>query len=96
MQISLGFIVSFVMYILEVSDVLFYRIALAAMHFNENSTRTQATTSDGTARYAVEYPKGKFGEPSVRPLKTDPTFGKYPITQEAEQKLYNLFHSAGV
>jgi hypothetical protein len=35
----------------------YYRIILAALHFNENAMRQQASTKDGRKRYAVFCPK---------------------------------------
>ena len=37
--------------------ILCFRMFLAALHYNENSERTQATTKDGDKRYAVSYSK---------------------------------------
>ena len=38
---------------------LFNRLALAALHFNENSSREQATTSSGEERFNILFPKCK-------------------------------------
>ncbi|KAJ8356495.1 hypothetical protein SKAU_G00192890 [Synaphobranchus kaupii] len=51
------------------------RLQLAVMHYNENSKRLQATTKEGQLRYSVVFPKYKRGDFTVRPLKSDPTFG---------------------
>ena len=50
------------------------------MHYNENSSRKQAKTSDGKLRWSVSYPKAFKGEkPVAKPLKEKPTYGKYSI-----------------
>jgi hypothetical protein len=54
-----------------------YRLLLAAMHYNENSHRVQATNKDNELRYNIRFPKYKKGEYSVVPVKQDPTFGKF-------------------
>ena len=46
------------------------------MHYNENSARKQATTSEGKLRWAVSYPKALKGERAVaKPLKEKPSYG---------------------
>jgi hypothetical protein len=45
------------------------------MHFNENHKRPQATLSDGSGQWRVEYPKGKAGEHTVRVRRTAMSFG---------------------
>ena len=55
---------------------LHFRTAIAAMHFNENVNREQATTSEGDLRYAVGFTKAKKGTPSVKGVKPAATFGK--------------------
>ena len=52
-----------------------YRLQLAALHYNENSTRPQATTMEGEARYKMYFPKFKHGEHVVRKVKEDASFG---------------------
>uniref|UniRef100_A0A3B3HS12 Uncharacterized protein n=1 Tax=Oryzias latipes TaxID=8090 RepID=A0A3B3HS12_ORYLA len=49
---------------------------LAAMHFNENSGRTQQSTRSGELQYAVSLPKWKKGGHTVRKVLEEPTFGK--------------------
>jgi hypothetical protein len=48
---------------------MFFRIALAALHYNENSLRV-------TTAHAVKYPKYKHGMPAVRAIKEKPTHSK--------------------
>lgn len=50
------------------------RSFLAAVHFNENSRRTQATTFDGKLRYKVSYPRTQDGTAVLQPLKTEATY----------------------
>jgi hypothetical protein len=45
-----------------------FRLFLAALHFSENSTRTQAVTMDGTRQYRISYPKGRKGEGVVKEM----------------------------
>ena len=53
------------------------RTQLAALHFNENSTRGQAQTQDGNLRYKISFPKHKRGDYIVRVIKENPTYGKH-------------------
>ena len=57
--------------------VLFYRIILAAIHFNYNVNRGTKKRTDGTERIKVDYPKFKNGEATVRGVRIAPNFGKY-------------------
>lgn len=54
-----------------------FRLFLAAMHFNENSSRQQSMTKDGNKQYAVSYPKGRGGEGVAKEVKVDQTFSKF-------------------
>lgn len=45
------------------------RLWLAALHYNFNSDRKQATTSKGVQRYSVSFPKHKKGGYTVRKSK---------------------------
>ena len=53
-----------------------FRLALAAIHHNENSARKQIVDADGKPRYTIKFPKVKKGQPSVRPIKPKATYGK--------------------
>ena len=46
------------------------RLQLAALHYNFNKDREQATTKCGTQRYSIQYPKFKKGGYTVRKPKT--------------------------
>lgn len=48
------------------------RLYLAAMHYNENDDREQATTSSGQAVYKVIFLKSKKVECTAKPVKTEP------------------------
>ncbi|XP_034077579.1 uncharacterized protein LOC117549630 [Gymnodraco acuticeps] len=50
------------------------RLYLAALHYNENAERAQATTSTGKPLYKLQFPKARKGECRAKPVKTDPTF----------------------
>nr|XP_055069990.1 uncharacterized protein LOC129450961 [Misgurnus anguillicaudatus] len=50
------------------------RLYMAAMHFNENAGRPQATTSTGERLFKVNFPKAKKGECTAKPVKVDPTY----------------------
>lgn len=52
------------------------RLYLAAMHFNENAHRLQATTSYGELMYRMSCPKYKKGEGTCKPIKTPATLSK--------------------
>ncbi|XP_061193060.1 uncharacterized protein LOC133201277 [Saccostrea echinata] len=51
------------------------RLILAALHFNENGMREQATTKEGKKRFDVVFPKYKKGEYTVREVKVECTYG---------------------
>ena len=52
---------------------------LAALHFNENSNKQQATTKDGQKRYSVSFPKYKQGHHTVREIARSSTYSKYNL-----------------
>ena len=53
-----------------------YRLALAALHFNENASRKQAVTVEGQECHDILYPKYKKGGHIVRRVTVDPTYRK--------------------
>ena len=53
-----------------------FRLHLAALHFNENSDRRQATKQDGEARYAISKPKYKPGAATAKAIKEGRTYSK--------------------
>ncbi|XP_059386284.1 uncharacterized protein LOC132121128 [Carassius carassius] len=50
------------------------RLYLAALHYNENAGRPQATTAAARPVFKVTFPKAKKGEYRVREVKTQATF----------------------
>lgn len=50
---------------------------IAALHFNENSSRPSATTKEGDLQYKISFSKFKHGDYSVRKKSVDPTYGKH-------------------
>lgn len=56
--------------------ILFCRGLLAALHYNENAGRMQATKTTGESRYDIRFPKYKQGGFVVRKILTEATFGK--------------------
>ncbi|XP_076110383.1 uncharacterized protein LOC143079094 isoform X1 [Mytilus galloprovincialis] len=60
------------------------RLSIAALHYNENSGRQQATTKTGEQRFSMCYPKAKKGtEAVVKPKKTAPTFVYVTLIKQA-------------
>ena len=56
--------------------LLVFRLLLAVLHFNENADRALKRNLQGRIQWNLTYPRGTGGEPTVRALKSDPTFGK--------------------
>ena len=56
---------------------LFYRPALACLHYNENLQRKVMKSKEGNAYTKVVYPKYKLGEEVVREVKVQPTYDKW-------------------
>lgn len=56
-------------------STFYYRLLLAALHFNSNGSREVAQTSDGEVYYAVRYPRFRKGGWVVRPVKEKPSYG---------------------
>ena len=55
---------------------MIFRLALAALHFNENSSREQAVTASGEERFDILFPKYKKGGHIVRKVTVNPTYSK--------------------
>ncbi|KAK3107901.1 hypothetical protein FSP39_024743 [Pinctada imbricata] len=73
------------------------RLFLAALHFNENSCRQQAVTSDGRPKYAVSYPKAKHGDGIAKQVKVQQTFvhfGPYDRIDEFKEHSWKLFQGS--
>lgn len=69
---------------------LFCRIYLAAMHYNENAGRAQATTALGAARYSLSYPRSKqdAGGYTICKKLVNSTFCKSDNSYHSSQKSY--------
>lgn len=52
---------------------------VAALHFNENTSRVQAATKEGNMQYKISFPKFKHWEYSVRKKMVDSTYGNYNL-----------------
>lgn len=59
------------------SSSILSRLYFATMHFNENADHEQAMTFEGTAVCRIMYPKSKKGQPTTKPVKSEPTFGMF-------------------
>lgn len=57
------------------------RLLLAALHYNNNRDKEQATTKDGTARFSISFPKYKKGGYIVRKIKAKSSHGKFKFKQ---------------
>ncbi|XP_048733591.2 uncharacterized protein LOC125649824 [Ostrea edulis] len=53
---------------------MYCRLMMAAIHYNENASRSQATTRDGDLQYKISFPKFKQGDYSVRKVTVEPTY----------------------
>lgn len=58
----------------------FNRLLLAALHFNENSTRQQAKNQNGDLIYSVSFPKGRHGEGVAKEVKVKQTFSRSKLS----------------
>ena len=52
------------------------RLYLAALHYNSNSSKSQAVTKEGEHRYSILYPKYKKGGYIVRKIMRESNYGK--------------------
>ncbi|CAM4572695.1 unnamed protein product [Leuciscus chuanchicus] len=55
---------------------MYSRLLLAALHYNCNGSREVAQTSGGVAKYAMQYPRFRKGEHTVRPIKQKASYGQ--------------------
>ena len=67
-----------------------YRLYLAAMHYNENAGRAQATTALGAAQYSLSYPRSKqdAGGYTICKKLVNSTFCKSDNSYHSSQKSY--------
>ena len=54
----------------------FTRVAIAALHFNENVRRATATKRKSEPCKKISYPKHKLGEEIIRDIRIPPSYGK--------------------
>ncbi|KAI4820487.1 hypothetical protein KUCAC02_028464 [Chaenocephalus aceratus] len=65
------------------------KLLMAALHFNHNSSREVARTSDGEVRYAVRYPRFCKGGWVVRPIKEKPSYAYAAALMESLSEGYS-------
>ena len=75
-----------------VPTIVLFRLALAALHFNENASREQAVTSQGEERYDILFPKYKRGGHIVRKVTVNPTYSKSLLFNEVFLFLIYFMH----
>ncbi|CAG2211670.1 unnamed protein product [Mytilus edulis] len=51
------------------------RLFLSVLHFNKNTSRSQATTTEGRPQFSISYPKGRKGDAIAKEVKVKQTFG---------------------
>ncbi|XP_021341179.1 THAP domain-containing protein 3-like [Mizuhopecten yessoensis] len=66
----------------DLSSSMEVRLLLAALHFNENVSREQASLQNGEKRYRITFPKQKNGDYTVRQVRTECTFNLMKATKE--------------
>ncbi|KAK7877112.1 hypothetical protein WMY93_032192 [Mugilogobius chulae] len=67
---------------------MYSRLLLAALHYNQNSSREVARNPDGEVRYAVRYPRFRKGGWVVRPIKENPSYEYAFALMEDLQQTY--------
>lgn len=67
----------------------YFRLRLAALHFNKNSNKKQAKTRAGTDRYAISFSKYKEGGHIVWRIKEKSTYSKLTL-KVANDAIINL------
>lgn len=67
------------------------RILLAALHFNENSQRPQATTNQGQLQWALSFPKARKGQAVVKPVTIQATFAYVDELMSVTCEIRNQF-----
>ena len=60
--------------ILIILKFQYFRLLIAAMHFNENYKRPQAVTKDGRERIRLTFPKSKQGECTAKIVSVPKTY----------------------
>ena len=74
-------------------SLIFSRLLVAAMHFNENFGRAQATTKSGAERIKITFPKQKQGEFTPKIVPVPKTYSKqiYHITMCTTYYIIHLY-----
>ena len=54
-----------------------FRLFLAALHYNHNNVKTQATTKKGESQYSILFPKYKKGGFIVRKVMQKSSYGEF-------------------
>lgn len=67
-----------------------FRTIIAALHFNENNNRLQASDQTGKERYSLVYRKSKK-DYSIQEVKVDCTFGKCSFTLTSSDFWYKSY-----
>lgn len=55
--------------------ISFFRIKLAALHYNENAGRPIARNKEGKEEYSIKFPKSKKGGYTISKVLTNCTYG---------------------
>ncbi|XP_021359108.1 uncharacterized protein LOC110454083 [Mizuhopecten yessoensis] len=66
------------------------RLLLAALHFNENVSREQASLPNGEKRFRITFPKQKNGDYTVRQVRTECTFNYVEDLMKATKQRVKL------
>ena len=53
-----------------------FRLMLAGLHYNENSSKDQKKDAGGNLSYSVTFPKAKKGDYSLKAVREDATYGE--------------------
>ncbi len=71
---------------------IFYRLLIAALHFNENAGRDQAKNTRGELEYKIVFPKYKKGSYVIRKITTSCTYGMFRYLHTTiKRHMFTLF-----
>ena len=68
----------------------YFRLLVAAMHFNENFGRAQAITKSGKERIQIVFPKQKQGEFTPKIVKVPKTYSKLSVLKASQMLIVNI------
>ena len=71
----------------------FYRLLMAALHFNENYNHAQAKTASVNERIRIVYPKHKQGEFTPKPVQLVPKTVPVPKTYSMFVMISTIIYS---